>query len=71
MDVSRIGLHDLREKISIIPQNPFLFSGTVRKAIDPFGRYQDTEIWEALASVQLHKRLNGFSGGLDSNVSFY
>ena len=53
LDVSKIKLHDLRSRLAIIPQDPVLFSGTVRTNLDPFEEYSDTELNDALARVHL------------------
>ena len=50
---SKIGLSTLRRTISIIPQSPFIFEGTVRENLDPFREYSDEAVWEALSDVQL------------------
>ncbi|KMZ71281.1 Multidrug resistance protein ABC transporter family [Zostera marina] len=53
IDISTLGLHDLRSKFGIIPQEPVLFEGTVRSNIDPIGLYSDDEIWQSLSRCQL------------------
>ncbi|KAJ9105843.1 hypothetical protein QFC19_003413 [Naganishia cerealis] len=52
-DISKIGLHDLRHGISILPQEPLLFSGTIRSNLDPFGQKTDQELWHAMRRAHL------------------
>lgn len=53
-DISAIPLHKLRNAISIIPQDPVLFSGTIRKNLDPFEKFSDEELWRVLEEVCSH-----------------
>ncbi|CAL5018224.1 unnamed protein product [Urochloa decumbens] len=53
IDICTLGLHDLRSRFGIIPQEPVLFEGTIRSNIDPIGQYSDAEIWQALERCQL------------------
>lgn len=54
-DTSTVGLQELRSKISIIPQEPVLFSESLRYNLDPFNQYDDVRLWEVLRLVELNE----------------
>ncbi|KAL7226039.1 hypothetical protein ACSBR1_021223 [Camellia fascicularis] len=68
IDISMLGLHDLRSRFGIIPQELVLFEGTVRSNIDPIGLYSDEEIWKSLDRCQLKHVVAAKRGKLDSSV---
>ncbi|KAF4521035.1 hypothetical protein B566_EDAN002530 [Ephemera danica] len=69
VDTATLGLHQLRGNIAIIPQEPVLFSGTMRKNLDPFDDYSDEVLWKALEEVELQEAVSELPGGLSATIS--
>lgn len=69
VDISKIGLHSLRSRLTIIPQDPVLFSGSLRMNIDPFKTYSDDAIWMALENSHLKTYVKGLAEGLEYEIT--
>ncbi|XP_023242770.1 multidrug resistance-associated protein 4-like [Centruroides sculpturatus] len=69
IDTKNIGLRDLRSKISIIPQDPVLFTGPLRRNIDPFNEYSEEMLWQAIEKVQLKDVIKNLPGGMDTHLT--
>uniref|UniRef100_A0A1L8E4B5 ABC-type glutathione-S-conjugate transporter n=2 Tax=Nyssomyia neivai TaxID=330878 RepID=A0A1L8E4B5_9DIPT len=68
-NIGELGLHNLRSRLTIIPQDPVLFSGTLRMNIDPFNSYSDDDIWRVLELSHLKFFVKGLQAGLQHEIA--
>ncbi|XP_055346997.1 multidrug resistance-associated protein 1-like [Paramacrobiotus metropolitanus] len=69
IDIFTMGLHDVRSHLTIIPQEPVLFSGTLRLNLDPFNAYSDEDVWMALENSHLKRFVSSLPDGLQHAVA--
>ena len=69
VDIGSIGLHKLRSSLGIIPQEPVLFTGTLRYNIDPNEQFTDADLWEALEKSHLKDFVKSNKAGLEMTIS--
>ena len=68
-DIRNLNLADVRKSMSIIPQDPFLFDGTLRENLDPTGTKEDQELWSVLQKCRLDEKFNTLQNdGLDEKL---
>lgn len=68
IDISQVLLRILRSRLSVIPQDVIMFSGTIRKNLDPLSEYEDSELWDALEVAQIKDVVAAHPEGLELEV---
>ncbi|KAG8201881.1 hypothetical protein JTE90_027360 [Oedothorax gibbosus] len=68
LNIEDLGLEDLRSRMSVIPQDPVLFQGSIRYNLDPKNEYEDEFLWKVLAEVDMKSKISSLEGGLESLV---
>ncbi|KAJ1553467.1 hypothetical protein HK405_007825, partial [Cladochytrium tenue] len=69
VDISTVGIKTLRERITVVPQEPLLFATSLRENLDPFNEFEDDEVWRALEQVQLRDWASSLPGKLETRVA--
>ncbi len=69
IDISTLGLNTLRSVVAVIPQDPVLFSGTIRSNLDPFHRYHDEQLWETMTRTCLTPTIRSLDETVSENGS--
>ena len=69
VDTKTLGLHLLRNSISIIPQTPFVFTGSIKQNLDPLSEHSDEELWKVLEEVRLKEHVKRFENGIETDMT--
>jgi ATP-binding cassette, subfamily C (CFTR/MRP), member 4 len=69
-DIKKLGLNFLRKSLSIIPQTAVIFTGTIRRNLDPFEEFSEKELWNVLEEVNLKKYVSGLEKKLETDMTF-